>query len=128
MELEMCGDFLLFLWMEDILTDAEYRRAEERFNKKMADRKIENCSEKPNNCEDFFREPTAEERKAVAEYIESISVPTGVNIFDLMGEPQSIIGESFPSYITEDRTTQMLDGWQTNPRTSTTADRKEQKK
>ena len=39
MELEMCGEFLLFLWMEDILTDAEYYRAEERFNKKMAERK-----------------------------------------------------------------------------------------
>lgn len=36
-------------------------------------------------------------------------------------EPQSIIGESFPSYITEDRTTQVLDGWQAHPRTSTTA-------
>ena len=55
-----------------------------------ADRKIENSSEKPNNCvDDFFREPTAEERKAVAEYIDSISVPTGVNIFDLMDEPQT---------------------------------------
>ena len=44
-------------------------------------------SEKPNNCEDeFFREPTAEERKAVADYIDSISVPTGVNVFDLMDE------------------------------------------
>ena len=46
-------------------------------------------SEKPNNCEDFFREPTAEERKAVADYIGSISVPTGVNIFDLMDESQT---------------------------------------
>ena len=55
----------------------------------MADRKTENCSEKPNNWEDFFREPTAEERKAVADYIDSISVPTGVNIFDLMDEPQA---------------------------------------
>ena len=54
----------------------------------LADRKTENSSEKPNNCEDeFFREPTAEERKAVADYIDSISVPTGVNIFDLMDEP-----------------------------------------
>ena len=51
------------------------------------DRKTENSSEKPNNCEDFFREPTAEERKAVADYIDSISVPTGMNIFDLMDEP-----------------------------------------
>ena len=39
--------------------------------------------------DDFFREPTAEERKAVAEYIDSISVPTGVNVFDLMDEPQT---------------------------------------
>jgi hypothetical protein len=52
-----------------------------------ADRKTESDSEKPNNCKDFFREPTAEERKAVADYIDSISVPTGVNIFDLMDEP-----------------------------------------
>ena len=37
--------------------------------------------------DEFFREPTAEERKAVADYIDSISVPTGVNIFDLMDEP-----------------------------------------
>ena len=36
-------------------------------------------------------------------------------------EPQYVLGERFPSYITEDRTTQVLDGWQANPRTSTTA-------
>ena len=36
--------------------------------------------------DEFFREPTAEERKAVADYIDSISVPTGVNVFDLMDE------------------------------------------
>ena len=54
----------------------------------IADRKTENSSEKPNICVDeFFREPTAEERKAVADYIDSISVSTGVNIFDLMDEP-----------------------------------------
>lgn len=41
--------------------------------------------------DDFFREPTAEERKAVADYIDSISVPTGVNVFDLMDEPQTVI-------------------------------------
>ena len=34
--------------------------------------------------DDFFRNPTDEERKAVADYIDSISVPTGVNVFDLM--------------------------------------------
>lgn len=39
--------------------------------------------------DDFFREPTAEERKAMAEYIESISIPTGVNAFDFMDEPQN---------------------------------------
>ena len=39
--------------------------------------------------DEFFREPTAEERKAVADYIDSISVPTGVNVFDLMDEPQT---------------------------------------
>ena len=36
--------------------------------------------------DDFFRNPTAEERKAIADYIDSISVPTGVNVFDLMDE------------------------------------------
>lgn len=50
---------------------------------RLADHKI-----KP-QIDDFFREPTAEERKAVAEYIESISIPTGVNIFDLIDEPQT---------------------------------------
>ena len=39
--------------------------------------------------DEFFREPTAEERKAVADYIDSISVPTGANVFDLMDEPQT---------------------------------------
>ena len=38
---------------------------------------------------DFFRNPTAEERKAVADYIDSISIPTGVNVFDLMDESQT---------------------------------------
>ena len=46
----------------------------------------EMVKDKP-QTEGFFREPTAEERKAVADYIDSISVPTGVNIFDLMDEP-----------------------------------------
>ena len=32
----------------------------------------------------FFRNPTAEEMESVNKYIESISIPTGVNIFDLM--------------------------------------------
>lgn len=40
------------------------------------------------------------------------------NIFE--DEPQIIIGERFPSYITENNA-QVLDGWQANPRTSTTA-------
>ena len=40
-------------------------------------------------------------------------------------EPQTIIGERFPSYITENNT-QVLDGWQANPRTSTTAVEDEQ--
>lgn len=46
---------------------------------------------------DFFRNPTVEERKAVADYIDSISVPTGVNVFDLMDEPQTDCPESCPS-------------------------------
>lgn len=33
--LEECGDYLLFLWMENILTDAEYNRAVDRLNKKI---------------------------------------------------------------------------------------------
>ena len=41
------------------------------------------------HIDEFFREPTAEERKAVADYIDSISVPTGVNVFDFMDEPQT---------------------------------------
>ena len=36
--------------------------------------------------EPFFRNPTEEEMRSVHEYIESISTPTGVNIFDLMDE------------------------------------------
>ena len=43
--------------------------------------------------DDFFRNPTAEERKAVADYIDSISVPTGVNVFDLIDELQMERGE-----------------------------------
>ena len=66
-----------------------------------ADRKTENSSEKANNCEDFFREPTAEERKAVADYIDSISVPTGVNVFDLMDEPQTCDTCRFELYCPE---------------------------
>ncbi|MEE0897867.1 MAG: hypothetical protein U0L88_09615 [Acutalibacteraceae bacterium] len=69
-------------WINDKVAWALYHTWKE------ADRKTENSSEKPNNWEDFFREPTAEERKAVADYIDSISVPTGVNVFDLMDEPQ----------------------------------------
>lgn len=34
--------------------------------------------------DEFFREPTEKEMKAVRDYIDSISVPTGVNVFDLM--------------------------------------------
>ena len=36
--------------------------------------------------EPFFRNPTEEEMRSAHEYIESISTPTGVNIFDLMDE------------------------------------------
>lgn len=73
------------------LNDAKFQLGKE------ADRKIE-----PQTCNDciwsvcnynkvfgFFRNPTAEERKAVADYIDSISVPTGVNVFDFMDEPQT---------------------------------------
>ena len=34
-----------------------------------------------------MRNPTEEEKESVNKYIESISKPTGVNIFDLMDEP-----------------------------------------
>lgn len=43
--------------------------------------------------DDFFRNLTAEERKAVADYIDSISVPTGVNVFDFMDKPQTKRGK-----------------------------------
>ena len=69
--------------------NAELKREVEKYLQGIMD-KTENSSEKPNNCVDeFFRELTAEERKAVADYIDSISVPTGVNVFDLMDEPQT---------------------------------------
>ena len=35
MKFEDCGDYLLFLWMENILTDGEYYRAVDRFNAKI---------------------------------------------------------------------------------------------
>ena len=77
----------LFLTTEMIVSDEDLKRLADRCLEVIADRKTENSSEKPNNFEDFFREPTAEERKAVADYIDSISVPTGVNAFDFMDEP-----------------------------------------
>ena len=36
-----------------------------------------------------MRNPTEEERESVNKYIESISKPIGVNIFDLMDDPQT---------------------------------------
>lgn len=39
MEFKDCGDMLLFLWMENLLTDAEYYRAVDRFNKRIAEEK-----------------------------------------------------------------------------------------
>ena len=50
--------------------------------------RFEPIEDKP-QIDDFFREPTAEERKAVADYIDSISVSTGVNVFDFMDESQT---------------------------------------
>lgn len=38
---------------------------------------------------DFFRNPTEEEMKSVNDYIDSISIPTGVNVFDFMDEPKT---------------------------------------
>ena len=35
MNLKDCGDMLLFLWMENILTDSEYDKSVKRFNKKI---------------------------------------------------------------------------------------------
>ena len=40
MEFKRCGDYLLFLWMENILTDSEYYRACDRFNKKFAEKYV----------------------------------------------------------------------------------------
>lgn len=37
MEFNDCGNMLLFLWMEKLLTDAEYYRAIDRFNKRIAE-------------------------------------------------------------------------------------------
>lgn len=39
--LEECGNYLLFLWMENILTDAEYNRAVERFHKKIHEKRMD---------------------------------------------------------------------------------------
>ena len=49
----------------------------------------EHCLTVKPKMDEFFRNPTAEERKAIADYIDSISVPTGVNVFDFMDEPQT---------------------------------------
>ena len=67
----------------------------------------------------FHHKDTARARKCPLVEIEDEPFDKDINVRS-KDEPQNIIGESFPSYITEDRTTQVLDGWQTNPRTSTT--------
>ena len=36
-----------------------------------------------------MRNPSEEEKESVNNYLERISKPTGVNIFDMMGEPQT---------------------------------------
>lgn len=41
------------------------------------------------NIVDGMRNPTEEEMESVNKYIESISKPTGVNVFDLMDEPRT---------------------------------------
>lgn len=41
LKLEECGNYLLFLWMEGILTDAEHVKAVERFNKKINELKMD---------------------------------------------------------------------------------------
>ena len=43
-------------------------------------------SEAVEQTEPFFRNPTEEEKESVNKYIESISVPTGVNTFDVIAE------------------------------------------
>lgn len=35
MRFDDCGDMLLFLWMENLLTDGEYDKAIKRFNKRV---------------------------------------------------------------------------------------------
>lgn len=41
------------------------------------------------NIVNDMRNPTEEEKESVNKYIESISKPTGVNVFELMDEPQT---------------------------------------
>ena len=44
MKFEECGNYLLFLWMENLLTDSEYYKAIDRFNKRVMDeQKQKNC-------------------------------------------------------------------------------------
>lgn len=70
----------------------KYVGLEHRCNQCVNGSMFYNVKDKP-QMDDFFRNPTVEERKAVADYIDSISVPTGVNVFDLIDEPQMERGE-----------------------------------
>ena len=85
MRLTMCArnECVMCKYKDSCDSDVRFEFATKHMNI-LADalRKTENSSEIPNNWEDFFREPTAEERKAVADYIDSISVPTGVNVYN----------------------------------------------
>ena len=49
------------------------------------------------NIVNDMRNPTEEEMESVNKYIKSISIPTGVNVFDLMDEPQTDCPKSCPS-------------------------------
>ena len=46
--------------------------------------------------DDFFRQPTEEELQYVRDYIDSISVPAGVSVFELMDEPQTELVNDSP--------------------------------
>ena len=65
-----------------------------------------------------YRYMTAEQTADYRKMLDNAEHKVYGNVFE--NEPQIIIGERFPSYITENNA-QVLDGWQANPRTSTTA-------
>ena len=70
-----------------IYVDADYLKELEEKAKKID--YIEGVLDGFKMAVNSMRNPTEEEMESVNKYIESISKPTGVNIFDLMDEPQT---------------------------------------